>query len=176
MPTSLGAIDSVTVAGVPAYIYFDRSAVTNPNCAGGDQINVLSPFTLNGVASAPYAIAEQSLSPAFPYFDAQGHVAARHLDGRLVGPATLFPGQSTPTAAGETVILVAFGMGIPNNYVQGSAVPAPLRPLAASFLRYATDRILLTKPNTSCTIQVPASLRSDGVRDDPGMPFGFPSD
>jgi len=35
---------------------------------------------------------------------------------------------------------------------------------------------LLTKPNTSCTIEKPASLRSDGVRDHPGMPFGFPSE
>jgi hypothetical protein len=31
----------------------------------------------------------------------------------------------------------------------------------------------LTKPNTSCTIEMPASLRSDGVRVHPGMPFGF---
>ena len=51
--------------------------------------------------------------------------------------------------------------------------PAPLSPLAASFLRCASDRFLLTKPNTSCTIEMPASLRSDGVRDHPGMPFGF---
>jgi hypothetical protein len=29
------------------------------------------------------------------------------------------------------------------------------------------------KPNTSGTIELPASLRSDGVRDHPGMPFGF---
>jgi uncharacterized protein (TIGR03437 family) len=143
MPTRLGAIDSVTVAGVPAYVYFYCSAVTNPSCAAGDQINVLSPaynppgvnqivVTRNGVASAPYAIAEQPVSPAFPYFDAQGHVVARHLDGSLVGPATLFPGASTPAKAGETVILVGFGMGIPNNYVQGSAVqtfpiPGPIR-------------------------------------------------
>ncbi|MBZ5634873.1 MAG: hypothetical protein LAO55_17260, partial [Acidobacteriia bacterium] len=41
------------------------------------------------------------------------------------------------------------------------------------FLRCASDKFLLTKPNTSCTIEVPASLRSDGVRDHPGMPFGF---
>ena len=32
----------------------------------------------------------------------------------------------------------------------------------------------MTKPNTSCTIELPASLRSDGVRVHPGMPFGFP--
>ena len=51
--------------------------------------------------------------------------------------------------------------------------PAPLSPLAASLLRYAPDRFPLTKPNTSCTIEVPASLRSDGVRVHPGMPFGI---
>jgi len=34
----------------------------------------------------------------------------------------------------------------------------------------------MTKPNTSCTIESPASLRSDGARDYPGMPFGFPSE
>ena len=49
--------------------------------------------------------------------------------------------------------------------------PSSPRP---SRLRFAPDRFLLTKPNTSCTIEMPASLRSDGVRDHPGMPFGFP--
>src|SRR5262252_2770864 len=38
----------------------------------------------------------------------------------------------------------------------------------------APDRFLLTKPNTSCTTEKPASLRSDSIRDHPGMPFGFP--
>jgi|HubBroStandDraft_6_1064221.scaffolds.fasta_scaffold106334_4 hypothetical protein len=52
--------------------------------------------------------------------------------------------------------------------------PFPLSPLAASFLRYAPDSLFLTKPNTSCTIEVPASLRSDGVRVHPGIVFGFP--
>jgi hypothetical protein len=42
---------------------------------------------------------------------------------------------------------------------------------AASFLRCASDRFLLTKPNTSCTIGMPASLRC--VRVHPGMPFGI---
>ena len=47
---------------------------------------------------------------------------------------------------------------------------------AAFFLRFAPDRFLLTKPSTSYAIELPASLRSDGVRDHPGMPFGFPSE
>jgi uncharacterized protein (TIGR03437 family) len=132
MPTSLGAIDSVTVNGVPAYIYFYCSAATDPSCAGGDQINVLSPLsapqdvvqvvvTRNGVASPPYAIEQMNSSPAMPWFDTQGHVVARHLDGSLVGPAALYPGASTPAKAGETVILVAFGAGLPANAAEGSA-------------------------------------------------------
>ena len=54
--------------------------------------------------------------------------------------------------------------------------PAPLSLLALSLLRCASDRFLLTKANTSCTIEMPASLRSDGVRIHPGMPFGFLSE
>ena len=143
MPTRLGAIDSVTVDGLPAYIFYYCSAVTNPSCFGGDQINVLSPFshpgnviqivvTRNGVASAPYVIAEASVSPALPFFDAQGHVVARHQDGSLVGPTTLFPGASTPAKAGETVMLVAFGLGVPSSAVEGSAVQTGRPPLVVS--------------------------------------------
>jgi hypothetical protein len=53
--------------------------------------------------------------------------------------------------------------------------PFPRTPFSASSilpsLRFG--QVLLTKPNTSCTIEMPASQRSDGVRDHPGMPFGF---
>lgn len=124
MPTSLGAIDSVMFEGPnggtsSAYIYFYCSAATDPSCAD-DQINVLTPINLgqnllrlivtrNGVASAPLLVTSRFPSPAFPLFDVQGHVAARHLDYSLLGPTTLFPGASTPAKAGETVILVAFG-------------------------------------------------------------------
>ena len=54
--------------------------------------------------------------------------------------------------------------------------PAPLSSPVASFLRCAPNRFLLTKPNTYRTIELPASPRSDGVRDHPGIPFGFPSE
>src|SRR5258708_10896769 len=42
-----------------------------------------------------------------------------------------------------------------------------------TYLRSAADRSLSTKPNTSCRIEMPASLASEGVRAHPGMPFGF---
>ena len=46
----------------------------------------------------------------------------------------------------------------------------------ALFLRCASDSFSLTKPNTSRKIEWPASLRSEGVRVHPGMPFGFSSE
>src|SRR5712671_6932338 len=61
----------------------------------------------------------------------------------------------------------------------GQDVPSfPHAPFLAPalFLRCASDSFSLTKPNTSYTIELPASLRSDGVRVHPGMSFGFPSE
>ena len=147
MPTSLGAIDSVMFEGPnggtsSAYIYFYCSAATDPSCAD-DQINVLTPINLgqnllrlivtrNGVASAPLLVTSRFPSPAFPLFDVQGHVAARHLDYSLLGPTTLFPGASTPAKAGETVILVAFGLGVTSTVVQGSATQTGTLPNGVS--------------------------------------------
>jgi hypothetical protein len=50
--------------------------------------------------------------------------------------------------------------------------PLPYTP-SPSNLRFAAEKSFLTKPNTSSTIEMPASLRSEGVRVHPGMPFGF---
>ena len=57
--------------------------------------------------------------------------------------------------------------------------PFPRTPFSASgaFLRYAPDRFFLTKPNTSGTIEVPASLRSENrspsARNAVHVPFGI---
>ena len=54
---------------------------------------------------------------------------------------------------------------------------APLSPLAASVLRCAPDRFFLTKPNTSWTIAMPASLRSEhcspSARNAVRVPYGI---
>ena len=52
--------------------------------------------------------------------------------------------------------------------------PRTLSPASGVLPSLRSGRFLLTKPNTSCTIEMPASLRSDGVRVHPGMLFGFP--
>jgi hypothetical protein len=55
--------------------------------------------------------------------------------------------------------------------------PAPLSWLAAAYLRCASDRFLLTNANTSCTIKLPASLRSENcspsARNAVRVPFGI---
>ncbi len=131
MPTKLGAIDGVTINGKPAYIYFYCSAATNPACAT-DQINVLSSLdrttgpvqvvvTTGGIASVPFTVTKTNQSPTLPLFDVKGHVVARHLDFSLMGPTSLYPGLSTPAKAGETIILVAYGLGAIGGLTEGSA-------------------------------------------------------
>ena len=38
-------------------------------------------------------------------------ILATHADGSLIGPATLYPGLSTPALPGETIVLYANGFG-----------------------------------------------------------------
>ncbi len=73
----------------------------------------------------------------------------------------------------ESAMLAFLAAGIGAGFAWWAPESAPLSPLAASFLHFASDRFVLTKTNTSCTIEEPASLRSDGVRDHPGTPFGI---
>ncbi len=131
MPTQLGGI-SATVTGQAAYVYWFCSAATTPSCAD-DQINVLTPLNdpLNnfmgggalysaqvpvvvssgGVSSAPFMVTMRPIVPTFLMFDAMGDTVATHADGSLLGPATLFPGASTPAQYGETITLWGVGWG-----------------------------------------------------------------
>jgi uncharacterized protein (TIGR03437 family) len=109
MPAMLDGA-SVTVNGTRAYV----------NYISPTQINILTPpdlaagpgtvqVTVNGAASAPFSITAQTSDPAF--FRWGNYVVATHADYTLAGPASLFPGQSTPVRPGETIILWANGFG-----------------------------------------------------------------
>ncbi len=173
MPTQLGPI-SVAINGNPGYIFFYCSAATDPSCAS-DQINVLSPLdtttrpvevvvTRNGAASAPYLVTKNILSPTLPLFDVTGHVVARHLDFSLMGPTSLFPGSTTPAKAGETLILVAYGLGLPKgaaltegSSTQSGSLPATPRcwisgaqaPVAAALISPGLYQLNVTVPATT---------------------------
>jgi uncharacterized protein (TIGR03437 family) len=110
MPTQLDGV-GITVNGKPAFIYY-----ISPT-----QINVLTPpdaitgtvpvqLTNGGIKSNVVNSPAAALSEAFFTFDGT-HVTATHADGSLIGPATLYPGFSTPAKPGETIIVYANGFG-----------------------------------------------------------------
>ena len=111
LPTQLDGV-SVTVNGKSAYVYY-----ISPT-----QINILTPpdamsgavpvqVTAGGIVSAAFAAKAQATSPSFFVFNGGPYVAATHLNGSYIGPATLFPGLTTPAAPGETIVLYGNGFG-----------------------------------------------------------------
>ena len=130
MPTQLGGI-SVSVNGKPAYIYYYCSAVLSTACAS-DQINALTPLdaTLGpvqvvvsnaGVPSPPFTVNLRSASPAIPLVGITNYVVATHADNSLVGPVAMSaPGYPfTPAKSGETIVVYAFGLGLPTTPLTG---------------------------------------------------------
>jgi len=131
MPTQIGGV-SVTVNGLPAYVWWYCSASTTAAC-DSDQINVLSPLdntvglvqvvvTRQNVSSTPMVVNMQPLAPSFLLFDVAGHSVATHTDYSLLGPANLFPGLTTPAHPQEVALVWATGFGLPaTSLVAGSA-------------------------------------------------------
>ncbi len=116
---------SATVNGNPAYI----------NYVSPTQINLIPPasttvgpvqivITNNGLVSAPIAATLATYSPGF-FIAKNNYVVATHGDGSLVGPATLFPGISTPTKSGETIALYLTGLGPTSQTLVGILLGAP---------------------------------------------------
>ena len=65
----------------------------------------------NAGTSASFAAQAKTESPSFFIFGGGPYVAATHGDGSLLGPTSLYPGQSTPANPGETIVLYANGFG-----------------------------------------------------------------
>ena len=115
LPTALAGV-SVTVNGKAAPIYYVSPTQVNllaplDSAAGSVAVQV---STAAGKAVAN--VTEQQTSPAFLVIDASGHVAARHLDFSLLGPAAIsVPGYTfTPAKPGETILLYSTGFGQSN--------------------------------------------------------------
>lgn len=130
MPEQLGGI-SVTVNGKPAFVYY-----VSPT-----QLNVLSPIddavgvvpivvTSGGLSSAPFNVDMRAAAPSFPLFGSN-YLVAKHADYTLVGPVALSaPGYPvTPAKPGETIIVYAFGFGLPTTaLVNGSSTQSGVLP------------------------------------------------
>jgi uncharacterized protein (TIGR03437 family) len=111
LPTSLDGV-SVTVNGVPAYVYYvsptQVNILTPPNAITG---SVAVQLTNNGVTSANFMVQAQAESPSFFVFGGGPYIAATHVNGSYLGPTTLYPGLITPAQPGETIVLYANGFG-----------------------------------------------------------------
>jgi uncharacterized protein (TIGR03437 family) len=111
LPTSLDGV-SVTVNGVPAYVYYisptQVNILTPPNAISG---SVPVQITQNGVVSANFTVQAQPQSPSFFVFGGGPYIAATHVDGSYLGPTALYPGLTTPAKPGETIVLYANGFG-----------------------------------------------------------------
>jgi uncharacterized protein (TIGR03118 family) len=126
LPSSLSGV-SVTVDGKPAWVYY-----ISPK-----QIDVLSPVdtatgpvqvvvTDNGLVSNSMTATLQTYSPAFFLLKDNTSIAANHANGALVGATTLYAGDSSPAAPGETITLYGTGFGATNPAItDGSVVAAP---------------------------------------------------
>lgn len=188
MPTNLNEI-GVTINGKPGYIYFFCSAVTSSICAQ-DQINVLTPpdttagpvqvvVSNNGVSSPPFTVTMHSIVPVLFNFDGL-HVVALHADNSIVGPASLYPGASTPAAAGEEISVYGSGFGIPSGATitagspsqSGTYQPLPACTIAgvaarvdfAGLVSPGLVQLNLSIPNSTASGDQPISCTIGGVQ------------
>jgi uncharacterized protein (TIGR03437 family) len=140
MPTQVGDI-SVTVNGKPAYVWWFCSKATTSACAS-DQINVLTPLddianqyvqvvVKNGThTSAAYLVLADAVNSSSLMWDTAGHAVTTHTNFTYLGPASLFPGLSTPATRGETVVVWLTGFGLPvGALTPGSATQSGAMPL-----------------------------------------------
>ena len=129
MPVSLDGV-SVTMNGENAFIFYisgtQINALTPPDLAPGPVQVVV---TANGTGSKAFTAQAQALSPSFFVFDGT-HVVGTHLTGGDVGPATLYPGLTTPAQPQEEVVLYANGFGptsvpvVAGSSVQSGSLPS----------------------------------------------------
>ena len=116
MPTQLDGV-SVTVNSRSAYVYYisptQINILTPPDLSSGASSSgpVQVVVNNNGAASANFAALAQPLSPSFFVFNGGPYVAAVHASGSLIGPASLYPGATTPAKPGEIISLYANGFG-----------------------------------------------------------------
>lgn len=124
MPTQLKEV-SVKVNGKAAYVYFISPA----------QVNVLTPLdsflgsaqvqvTNGSQTSAPFTVNIKAAAPAFFLLGTTKYISARHVDGSLVGLASMSaPGYTfTPAQPGELISVYANGFGLPvGGLVDGSS-------------------------------------------------------
>jgi uncharacterized protein (TIGR03437 family) len=132
VPLSMSLSDaSVTFNGVPAALYFVTASQINAqmpwNALPANQIpgSVNVVVTRGGVASAPVAVSIVAAAPGLYGIPSGGttYGVAINADGTLAAPAGTFPG-SHPAKAGDTLIVLATGLGAVTPTMANGAAPA----------------------------------------------------
>jgi uncharacterized protein (TIGR03437 family) len=122
LPTQLDGV-GVTVDEIPTIVDYisptQIDVLTDPSTMSGP---VSVRVTVNGVTSTPFTVTAQAASPAFFLFGSSHYVAATHADYSYIGPATLYPGATTPAKPGETIELYANGFGAVNPAVTAGSL------------------------------------------------------
>ncbi|HEX5430858.1 MAG TPA: TIGR03118 family protein [Bryobacteraceae bacterium] len=127
LPTELSGA-SVMVDGKPAFVSYISPTQINALVPADSKLGDVDITTANQALTSGTATASmKAASPAF-FITKDGYVAARHVDGSVVGPTTLFPNESTPAKPGEIISLYATGFGpasapIPDGQVISTAIP-----------------------------------------------------
>jgi len=112
MPSQLDGV-SVTVNGKNAYLYYISPTQVNILTPPDAMLGTVNVALTNGALSTTFTAQAQAqvLSPSFFVFNGGPYVAATHANGALLGPASLYPGSTTPAKPNETVVLYANGFG-----------------------------------------------------------------
>jgi uncharacterized protein (TIGR03437 family) len=166
LPNSLDGV-SVTVNGKNAFVYYisptQVNILTPPDAIQG---TVVVQLTNNGAISAPYSVQAQPASPSFFNINGGPYVVAQHADYSLVGPASLYPGQTTPAKPGEIVTLYANGFGptatpVVSGAVTQSAILSPLPVVTIGGLPATVQFAGLVSPGLfQINVVVPANASS----------------
>ena len=136
LPTQLDGI-SVSVDGKAAYVYFisptQVNILTPPDAISGA---VQVQLSNGGLKSNTLSIPAQPRSLSFFEFvssTGKHYVYGRHAaDSSLIGPASLYPGLTTPVKPGESIFVAATGFGptdvpvVSGSLTQSGSLPTPL--------------------------------------------------
>jgi uncharacterized protein (TIGR03437 family) len=138
-------------------------------------VNILTPpdamsgpvevqVTNNGIISNFFTAQAQAESPSFFVFNGGPYVAAAHANGSYIGPASLYPGLTTPAKPGETVVIYANGFGptsvpVVSGSVTQSGTLSPLPVIRIGAVAATVNFAGLVAPGQfQLNVVVPASL------------------
>jgi uncharacterized protein (TIGR03437 family) len=127
LPSQLDNV-GVTINGKAAVISYISPTQINALAPTDTSTGPVSVLVTNSTGSATATAQLQSFSPACFLWSSQYAVATR-ADYTLAGPASLFPGQSTPAKPGETIILWTTGLGTVTPAIPDATAP-PASPIS----------------------------------------------